>query len=108
MAEALGGKVAKAKAGWCVGVHEFKVFRIKQWMRPAKTKVNFLMICCQSIQLKNGIDIAHRAILNVHFTVFLGVYDSNIADEFLKALNSIGLPLKSRTNIVRCSASAPS
>ena len=46
MAEALGGKVAKATdVGWCVGVHEFRVHRITKWMRPAKTKVNFLMMC---------------------------------------------------------------
>ena len=45
MAEALGGKVAKSDMGWCVGVHEFKILRIKQWMRPAKTKFNILMMC---------------------------------------------------------------
>ena len=46
MASALGGKVAKATdVGWCVGVHEFRINRIKKWMRPAKTVVNFLMMC---------------------------------------------------------------
>jgi len=45
MAEALGGKVAKASVGWCVGVHEFEVYHIKHWMRPAKSVVNFLMMC---------------------------------------------------------------
>jgi len=60
MAEALGGKVAKAKVGWCVGVHEFKVLRIKKWMRPAKTQVNFLMMCQdQVLELpKNAIRLA--------------------------------------------------
>jgi len=45
MAEAFGGKVAKAAIGWCVGVHEFEVYHNKYWMRPATTKVNFLMMC---------------------------------------------------------------
>ncbi len=45
MAEALGGKVAKADIGWCVGIHEFEIAQIKHWMRPAKTTVNFLMMC---------------------------------------------------------------
>ncbi|MFK7983679.1 MAG: amidotransferase [Saprospiraceae bacterium] len=45
MASALGGKVEKAAIGWCVGVHEFEVVHLKYWMRPAKTQVNFLMMC---------------------------------------------------------------
>lgn len=45
MAAALGGKVEKAKVGWCVGVHEFDLYHLKHWMRPAKTQVNFLMMC---------------------------------------------------------------
>ena len=45
MASALGGKVEKAAVGWCVGVHEFEVIQLKHWMRPAKTQVNFLMMC---------------------------------------------------------------
>jgi len=45
MASALGGKVEKAAVGWCVGVHEFEVIHVKHWMRPAKTQVNFLMMC---------------------------------------------------------------
>ncbi len=63
MAEALGGKVAKAKTGWCVGVHEFKVYRLKKWMRPAKTKVNFLMMCQDQVLAlpKNGISLAGNA-----------------------------------------------
>lgn len=57
MAEALSGKVEKASDGWCVGIHQFNIFNIKYWMRPAKTKVNFLMMCQdQVIALpKNGI-----------------------------------------------------
>lgn len=45
MAEALGGKVEKAPVGWCVGVHAFDVYKIKSWMRPAKTQVNYLLMC---------------------------------------------------------------
>ena len=45
MGEALGGKVAKSTAGWCVGIHEFEIYHVKHWMRPAKMSVNFLMMC---------------------------------------------------------------
>ena len=45
MAEALGGKVEKASVGWCVGIHEYSIHHLKSWMRPAKTSVNFLMMC---------------------------------------------------------------
>jgi len=45
MAEALGGKVEKATVGWCVGVHRFKVFQQRDWMKPALDAVNFLMMC---------------------------------------------------------------
>ena len=41
----MGGKVEKSSGGWCVGIHQFSIFSIKYWMRPAKTKVNFLMMC---------------------------------------------------------------
>jgi len=63
MAEALGGKVAKANVGWCVGVHEFEVIYIKKWMRPAKTQVNFLMMCQdQVLELpENAIRLAGNA-----------------------------------------------
>jgi GMP synthase-like glutamine amidotransferase len=36
LAEALGGKVAKAAAGWCVGVHSFEM---------PNTNLNLLMMC---------------------------------------------------------------
>ena len=49
MAEALGGKVEKAAVGWCVGLHEFDIFYLKHWMRPTRTKVNFLMMCQDQI-----------------------------------------------------------
>ncbi len=45
LADALGGKVEKAATGWCVGVHEFEIIHRKHWMQPAKSEVNFLMMC---------------------------------------------------------------
>lgn len=45
MAAALGGKVEKAKIGWCVGVHQISISKLKHWMRPAKTKINILFMC---------------------------------------------------------------
>ncbi len=57
MAEALGGKVEKSSDGWCVGIHQFSIFNIKDWMRPAKTKVSFLMMCQDQVIVlpKNGV-----------------------------------------------------
>ena len=37
MAEALGGKVSRAEAGWGVGVHSVEVIRTEDWMRPAQS-----------------------------------------------------------------------
>ncbi len=34
MAEALGGKVAKAESGWGAGIHEVELIRHEDWMRP--------------------------------------------------------------------------
>ena len=45
MGEALGGKVEKSKKGWCVGVHEFKVYHEQSWMQPFKNQYNMLMMC---------------------------------------------------------------
>lgn len=63
MAEALGGKVAKAPAGWCVGVQTFDVYKIKPWMRPAKTQVNYLLMCQDQVMVlpKNTQRIAGNA-----------------------------------------------
>lgn len=58
MAEALGGKVEKADVGWCIGVHQFDVYHIKSWMRPAKSSVNCLMMCQdQVVQLPENTQI---------------------------------------------------
>jgi GMP synthase-like glutamine amidotransferase len=37
MAEALGGKVARAEAGWGVGVRNIEVIKPEAWMRPEKS-----------------------------------------------------------------------
>jgi GMP synthase-like glutamine amidotransferase len=37
VAEALGGKVARADAGWGVGVHNIEVIRPELWMRPEQS-----------------------------------------------------------------------
>jgi GMP synthase-like glutamine amidotransferase len=37
MAEALGGKVARAETGWGVGVHDVEVIKPEQWMRPEQS-----------------------------------------------------------------------
>jgi len=45
LAEALGGKVEKAKAGWCVGIHTFEVLQQESWMQPFQPTYNLLMMC---------------------------------------------------------------
>lgn len=45
LAEALGGKVQKADVGWCVGVHNFQVVKMEEWMVPARQSFNLLMMC---------------------------------------------------------------
>lgn len=55
LGEALGGKVAKSPAGWCVGAHTFEVLRLEPWMRPSLTDFKLLMICQdQVLQLPKG------------------------------------------------------
>jgi GMP synthase-like glutamine amidotransferase len=38
MAEALGGKVARAETGWGVGVHDVEVIKPELWMRPEQSR----------------------------------------------------------------------
>lgn len=45
LAESLGGKVQKAKTGWCVGVHTFAMQKQAEWMSPYQSKLNLLMMC---------------------------------------------------------------
>ena len=42
IAQALGGAVGRAAAGWGVGVHTWKVVRDESWMRPAKREFRLL------------------------------------------------------------------
>jgi GMP synthase-like glutamine amidotransferase len=37
LAEAIGGKVTKAKTGWGVGVHKVEIIKPEPWMRPEKS-----------------------------------------------------------------------
>lgn len=50
MGEALGGKVRKAAAGWCVGVHSFSVLQQEAWMIPPANEYNLLMLCQDQVQ----------------------------------------------------------
>ncbi len=45
LGEALGGKVQKSEIGWCVGVHTFEMIRREDWMSPALSSINLLMMC---------------------------------------------------------------
>ena len=50
LAEALGGKVQKSAAGWCVGIHEFTLQRTEPsaaltWINPPQENINLLMMC---------------------------------------------------------------
>lgn len=45
LAEALGGKVAKAGVGWCVGLHTFRILHREPWMNPFQKQFSLLMSC---------------------------------------------------------------
>lgn len=45
LGEALGGKVQKSPAGWCVGVHGFQVTEPRDWMIPFQLNYHLLMSC---------------------------------------------------------------
>lgn len=45
LAEALGGRVMKSDAGWCVGYHSFEVLQHTRWMQPIYTEFRVLMSC---------------------------------------------------------------
>ncbi len=51
LAEALGGKVAKAASGWSVGVHQFILKEKESWMTPFHQKLNLLMMCQDQVQV---------------------------------------------------------
>ena len=45
LGEVLGGKVQKSAVGWCVGVHSFEILQLENWMDPARSVFNLLMMC---------------------------------------------------------------
>ena len=45
LAEALGGKVEKAKIGWSIGVQTFNITKQEEWMDPFKEEISLLMMC---------------------------------------------------------------
>ncbi|MCF0058191.1 glutamine amidotransferase-related protein [Dyadobacter sp. CY356] len=45
LSEALGGEVRKSDVGWCVGVHTFETLKFQNWMMPAASSFNLLMMC---------------------------------------------------------------
>jgi len=42
---ALGGKVAPARTGWNIGVHDFRVISEKDWMVPFAESISVPMLC---------------------------------------------------------------
>ncbi|MEI7581399.1 gamma-glutamyl-gamma-aminobutyrate hydrolase family protein [Runella sp.] len=50
LGKALGGKVQKSAAGWCVGIHTFTVSQQLAWMQPWQENVNLLMMCQDQVQ----------------------------------------------------------
>ena len=55
LADALGGKVEKAKIGWSIGVQTFHVHQEKPWMLPPQNPMNLLMMCQdQVMELPSG------------------------------------------------------
>lgn len=49
LGHALGGKVEKAKSGWCIGVHSFDIIKTKSWIAPQQDQINVLMMCQDQI-----------------------------------------------------------
>lgn len=45
MAEALGGKVEKARQGWNVGVKTFEIVQTKPWISPVHGRFSIQMMC---------------------------------------------------------------
>ena len=49
LGHALGGKVEKTAAGWCVGAHTFQVNQPESWMTPFQSTYRLLMMCQDQI-----------------------------------------------------------
>jgi GMP synthase-like glutamine amidotransferase len=50
MGYALGGRVAKSRRGWGVGVHEFSITAAEPWMDPPLNPVAVLMSCQDQVE----------------------------------------------------------
>lgn len=62
MAEALGGKVAKAETGWGVGVHNVEAIKSELWMRPEQSNCRLqYMHQDQVAQLPEGVVVIGRS-----------------------------------------------
>lgn len=63
LAEALGGRVQKVSAGWCVGVHTFEIKQTEQWMEPWLGNFNMLMSCQDQVVAlpENSVVLAQSA-----------------------------------------------
>lgn len=58
IAEALGGRVAKAKAGYLIGVHTFHMLQHAPWIPHKKASFHMLMLCQDQVQLiPEGADV---------------------------------------------------
>ena len=51
LAEALGGKVAKATTGWNIGVHYFTMIKQENWMSPYQPNLDLLMMCQDQVEM---------------------------------------------------------
>ncbi len=62
MAEALGGKVARAESGWGVGVHDFEIIRPEPWMRPEQSVCGLQYMHQDQVERlpENGVIIARN------------------------------------------------
>ncbi|MBF0589420.1 MAG: hypothetical protein HQL53_09840 [Magnetococcales bacterium] len=58
IAEALGGKVDRAKSGWGIGIHEVRLSGARKWMTPFRSKYNLLYSHQdQVVQLPKGANL---------------------------------------------------
>ncbi len=97
--ESLGGKVEKSPNGWCVGVHDFKVYEREPWITPFQEDFSLLMMCQDQIltlpvntKVIAGSEMCPFAMIKVGET-FLGIQSH---PEFSKSYD--GLLMKTRMN----------
>lgn len=62
IAHALGGKVQKAKTGWNIGVHDFQITELKDWMEPFAETYKVNMLCQdQVVKLPKGSEVMAKS-----------------------------------------------